>query len=583
LAKITIVAKIDIYLIVVYLHQNNFMMKKLGFVLAIILLSISVKAQDTFPQYPSPVDIPVYLSATFAELRNNSFHAGVDIKTQGVEGKDVYAVADGYVSRIGVSPYGYGNVLYITHNDGYTSVYAHLQRFNKEIAKYVKGYQYRNKTFTASIFLGKDTFPVKAGDFIGYSGNTGGSGGPHVHYELRHTKSEKPVNPLYFGLDVADDVKPNIKGLAVYPINDTSTVEGKDQPFYFKDNEFVHANGAIAFGINTDDQVGSSTNKNGPYTYELYLDDVLSFRFECDSFSYSEPKYINSLIDYQRYKEKGNRYVRTEVDPYNRLSMYDVKNGVVQVEKGDTVNVCFKIDDFAGNISKASFKLVGTEPVEVEKEPLSRSCYFVKADGSLNSRIAIENLEVEMEKGTLFKDMWICTSLSDPKGCCSRCYGFGKETQAVFKLFKVRIKPDAKWADHPKLFIAYFDGSGKVSSLGGKMTGDGYVETTTRSLGWYALKIDSVQPVVKILNFKENDTITSSNTLRVKISDDMTGIESYNMYANDAWLLGQYDAKNNLLYYEVDSHMKEGDNNLKIVVKDAVGNTTTKKVKVYKK
>ena len=565
------------------MHQNKIKMKRLGLVLACLLFSMGLKAQETFPQYPSPVDIPVYLSATFAELRNNSFHAGVDIKTQGVEGKSVYAVADGYVSRIGVSPYGYGNVIYITHNDGYTSVYAHLQRFNKAIAKYVMDYQYRNKTFASSIFLSKDTFPVKAGDFIGYSGNTGGSGGPHVHYELRHTKSEKPVNPLYFGLKVEDKVKPNIKGLAVYPVNDTSTVEGKDQPLYFTEKDYVHANGVIAFGINTDDQVGSSTNKNGPYTYELYLDTILRFKVECDSFSYSEPKYINSLIDYKRYKEKGNRYVRTEVDPYNKLSMYVVKNGVVRVEEADTVDVCFKIGDYAGNVSTASFKLVGTAPVVVEKEPLSRSYYFVKADGSLNSQITIEDFQVELEKGTLFKDLWIRTSLSDPKGCCSRCYGFGQETQPVFKLFKVRIKPQEKWAKNSKLYIAYFDGAGKVSSLGGKMTADGYVETTTRSLGQYALKIDSIAPVVKILNFKEKDTITSSNTLKVKISDDMTGIESYNMYANDAWLLGQYDAKNNLLYYEVDSHMKAGENTVKVVVKDAVGNTTTKKVKLYKK
>ena len=569
-------------------------MKRLSVFFACIVLSISLKAQETFPQYPSPVDIPVYLSATFAELRNNSFHAGVDIKTQGVEGKNIYAVADGYVSRIGVSPYGYGNVVYITHNDGYTSVYAHLQRFNKGIAKYVKDYQYRNKSFSATIFLGKDTFPIKAGDFIGYSGNTGGSGGPHLHYEIRHTKSEKPVNPLYFGLKVADDVKPVIKGLAVYPINDESTVENSDQPLYLavenkktgytlKDKACIHANGTVAFGINTDDQVGSSPNKNGPYSYELYLDNVLSFKVECDSFSYSEPKYVNSLIDYQRFKEKGNRYVRTEVDPFNKLSMYVMKKGYVQVEEGDTVDVCFKIADYAGNVSKASFKLVGTAPVELEKAPIMRSMYYVKADGSLNSHVCIENFEVEMERGTLFRDTWINTSLTDPKGCCSRCYGYGNYTQPVFKLFKVRIKPDEEWADNPKLYIAYFEGPNKVSSLGGKMMPDGFVETTTRSLGQYALKIDSVPPVVKILNFKENDTITSSNTLKVTISDDMTGIESYNIYANDAWLLGQYDAKNNLLYYEVDSHMVQGRNTVKVEVTDAVGNKTTKKVTLYKK
>ena len=235
------------------------MMKKIRSILVLLAFSVAISAvAQEFPKYGKPLDIPIYLSATFGELRPNHLHAGLDIKTQGVEGKKVYAVADGYISRIGVSPYGYGNVLYITHYDGYTSVYAHLQRFSGEIAKYVKQYQYKHKKFTSQIYPDKDKFPIKKGDLIAYSGNSGGSGGPHLHFEIRHTVSEKPVNPMYFGYKIEDDVRPLIQGVAVYPVDEESTLEGGIKPKYYsvtggekgkyslQDGHYVHGNGEIS-------------------------------------------------------------------------------------------------------------------------------------------------------------------------------------------------------------------------------------------------------------------------------------------------------------------------------------------------
>lgn len=566
-------------------------MKKCSF-LALLLgfVPMLLMAQEKFPQYRNPLDIPIYLSATFGELRPNHLHAGLDIKTQGVEGKKVYAVADGYVSRIGVSPYGYGNVLYITHYDGYTSVYAHLQRFSGKIATYVKQYQYKHQQFASQIYPEKDQFPIKQGDLIAYSGNSGGSGGPHLHFEIRHTVSEKPVNPMYFGYKIEDHVKPLIQGVAVYPVGEKSTLEGDIQPMYFsvdgengkyslKDRVSVNANGEVAFGIRTFDQVGTSTNKNGPYLYELFLDDVLAFQVEADSFSYSEPRYVNSLLDYRHYKQKKTSYVRTETDPYNRLQMIEKRNGTITVEEGDTVNVCFKISDYVGNSSTARFMLVGTAPVKVERPEHRRSEYFVKADGSMNSEITIEDFSVSMEKGTFFRDEWVQTGQRDEKGCCSRIYRFGDDEMTTFKAFTVRICPEKRWADHSKMYIAYIENSGKVSSLGGKMK-NGCMEVTTRSMGEFTIKIDSVAPQVSATNFKKGQVVNKLKSLRFKITDDMTGIETYNIYLNDVWVLGQYDAKNNLLYYEVDSHLKKGTNNVKVVVTDGVGNTKTLKTSV---
>ncbi len=560
------------------------------FALFFALTSTALLAQEQFPKYGNPLDIPMYLSATFGEIRPNHIHAGLDIKTQGAEGKKVYAVADGYISRIGVSPYGYGNVLYITHYDGYTSVYAHLQRFSGEIAKYVKQYQYRNKKFASQIYPDKDKFPIKKGGLIAYSGNSGGSGGPHLHFEIRHTVSEKPLNPMYFGYKIEDNVKQLIQGVSVCPLGDESTLENGIKPMYFsveggngkyslKDKKFVYGNGEISFGICTYDQVGTSTNKNGPYLYELFLDDELAFQVEADSFSYSEPRYVNSLLDYRHYKQKKSSYVRTETDPFNKLHMIAKRNGTVMVEEGDTVNVRFKISDFVGNSSQISFKLVGTAPVEVERPMHRRSEYFVKADGSLNNEIVIDDFSVSMEKGTLFRDEWIQTGQRDEKGCCSRVYRFGDEELTTFKQFTVRIRPDDKWANHPRKYIALIDNSGKVSSLGGKMK-NGCMEVETRSMGEYTIKIDSVAPKVSASNFKDGQSVKELKSLRFKITDDMTGIETYNIYLDDVWVLGQYDAKNALLYYEFDEKIKAGTNNVKVVVTDGAGNSKTLKLKV---
>ena len=566
------------------------MKKRFFFVAVLVMAAFGLVAQESFPQYASPLDIPIYLSATFAEIRPNHVHAGLDIKTQGVEGKKVYAIADGYISRIGVSPYGYGNVLYITHYDGYTSVYAHLQRFSDVVAKYVKDYQYKHKKYASQIYPEKDKFPIKKGDLIAYAGNSGSSGGPHLHFEIRHTASEKPVNPMYFGYKIEDKVKPLIQGVSIYPLGDKSTLEGGIKPMYFsvtndngkyslKDREIVHGNGEISFGICTYDQVGTSPNKNGPYLYELYLDDELAFQVECDSFSYSEPRYVNSLLDYRHYKQKKSSYVRTETDPFNKLQMISKRNGTVTISEGDTVNVRFKISDYAGNSSSIQFKLVGTAPVAVERPARRRSEYFVKADGSLNSHIEIEDFSVTLEKGTLFRDEWVPTGQRDEKGCCSRIYRFGTEEMTTFKNYTVSIRPNEKWANHSRKYIAYIDGSGKVSSLGGKMK-NGCMEVETRNMGEFTIKIDSVAPTVKTSNFKDGQSVKDLKSLRFKITDDMTGIETYDIYLDDVWVLGKYDAKNALLYYEFDEKMKAGTNNVKVVVTDGVGNKKTLNAKV---
>ena len=372
--------------------------------LLILLLLINIvtfSQNSNFSQYPNPVKIPVYLSATFAELRSNAFHAGVDIKTQGVEGKEVFAVADGYVSRIGVSPFGYGKVIYITHNDGFTSVYAHLSKFNKKINDFVKSKQYEDKSFAQNIILEKNQFPIKKGDYLGLTGDSGSSGGPHLHYEIRYTKTQEPVNPLYFGLKIKDDIKPQIKGLAIYPL-ENSAINNGDSAIYVKvlnrDNKYFleksvfAANGDIAFGINTYDQANGSYNKNGVYSIELYADDKLLFKIISDKYSYDETRYINSLIDYSHYIKENERFIRTEVDEFNELKLYEKRDGVIRVNEGDTLKMKYVVKDYNNNKSVLRFTLIGSNLPEFEEKPSLPRSYYRIYDGE-SSEIYLDGFE----------------------------------------------------------------------------------------------------------------------------------------------------------------------------------------------
>lgn len=551
--------------------------------LILILFSVTdILAQtEKYPQYPNPVNIPISLSATFAELRTNAFHAGVDIRTQGVEGKEVFAVADGYVSRIGVSPFGYGKVIYITHNDGFTSVYAHLSKFNQTITDYVKKKQYEDKSFSQNIILDKNQFPIKKGDYLGLTGNSGSSGGPHLHYEIRYTKTQEPVNPMYFGLKIKDTKKPFIKGFAIYPLENSSvnnsdtaiylTVISKENNFRL-DNPVFKVNGNIAFGINVYDQADGAANKNGVYSIELYADDNLIFNIISDKYSYDETRYINSLIDYAHFVNEKERFVRTEVDEFNMLRLYDKSDGVVTVNEGDTITMKYVIRDYNKNKSVLNFTLVGATLPKLEpKEILPRSYYRIY-DGE-SSEIYLDEFEAEIPKLAFYRDVEIKASRIDTISDIYSYYAYqlGSEGIPLHKKITVRIKPKKRYLNDSTLYVASVNKNGEFVFLGNKYTGD-YIEAKTNILGTYLIAKDTVSPVIKPVNFKDNSSISENWSLRVEIEDKETGVNKYSMYVNDKWVLADYDAKNRLLMYQIDSHIKKGRNDFKVIVTDMVGN-----------
>ena len=541
--------------------------------------------------YRPPVDIPIYLSGTFGEMRGDHFHSGMDIRTQGREGLPVYAIADGYVSRAAVSSGGFGKALYLDHpQSGHTSVYGHLLRFAPEIAKWVKQQQYEKQSFSVNLLPDKNLFRVRKGDVIAYSGNSGSSGGPHLHFEIRDAATQEILNPLAYGFKMKDFIRPSISKMAIYPESETSEVNGKNKPTFFelqgwgeqhrlKDPAVIRASGTISFGISTNDTHNDTPNKNGVYSIELFVDGDQIFGFRTDRFAFDETRYINSMIDYGYYVKNKSRIIRSTIDPFNRLKMYfNVKqNGSVTVKTGDTLKVEYVVKDIHGNTSKLPFTIVGAATKNIEKQSPMDSTLTMATAGK---PIAINGsgFSASFPADAFYKNVELKKEAAPSTNYLSDVITIGNEQIPVHKNYKLNIKLTDKIKNTQALTVVYVD-KDKTTSLGGAYS-NGWISVNTRKLGRFAVMADSVAPTLIPLNFKQNADVLSLSELKVSIKDDFSGIKNILPTLNGDWLLMDYDPKNNLLTYEVDERLKKGMNTLRIVVTDECNNKTTLEVKV---
>ncbi len=552
--------------------------------LCIGLLSLSAFAQSTAPSYPrdyfrSPLDIPLFLSGSFGELRSNHFHAGLDFKTQQKEGFPVIAAADGYISRIKISPFGYGKAIYIDHPNGYTTVYGHLQKGYGVIEEYIRKQQYSQENFEIEVFPEPAQLSVKKGDTIAWSGNTGGSAGPHLHFEIRDTKSEKIINPMLFGFDqwVADSRMPVLTGLMVYPIGPESSVNQSRRPVmvslklqsdgsYIADR--IEAIGKIGFGVSTYDQSDANYTKHGIYRIRTYHNGSPGFGYEFDTFAFDESRYVNALLDYPRFRKTGMRLQKLFREaPYN-LSLLEPgpDEGIVTVVPNLT-DVCrIEIADFKGNTVNVHIPIdyAPSEPTATP-EPIKVTPYFLKA--AIDNIYRKDNVTVSFPAGTFYNDFYLDFSVDG-----SRLH-LHDDSVPVHRNFTIAIADTTiPEADRKQTFIATIDGTRR--SYNATKWEKGVFTTQTKDLGDFTLVRDTVAPVIKPLNFKEAKWISKNKTLTVKIQDDLSGIQSYSGYLNGKWILFEYDNKTKTLTYDFsDGNTVDGRNELRLVVTDNVGNS----------
>lgn len=561
------------------------------FLTIIIFQSLQITAQKQ-PYFTSPVDIPIFLSGTFGELRSNHFHSGIDIKTQGVEGKKILAVADGWISRIKISTAGYGKALYITHDNGYVSVYGHLQRYNDSIQKYVVDRQYDKESFTINIFPDKGQLPVKQGEIVAFSGNTGGSMGPHLHFEIREEKTQHPVNPMQFSaIKVKDYYRPRITTVAVYPVNHTSSINGKNDTAYYavqgwgikhRINDTILAYGDISFGISTYDLMNKINNKNGVYSIEAFYDSTLFCAIKMDDISFSTTRYINSMIDYSYAIRTKTRIVRTQRDTNNILKNYHtiLNNGIISVH--DTLNhhLTYIVKDIYNNVSKIDCVVIGKKPDSVKKDVLSANTpYYIEYSKPMTINDSIIN--INFPANSFYRSFSFDYNTITQKDSLSNIYQLHNKFTPVHKPYTISLKlPTTDTSLTKHIYIAYSADNKDYSFTGNKIK-NGVLKAKSRNLGYYKLAIDNISPEIVFKNFSDSLKVSNLKNLQITIKDEETGILKYTPTLNGKWILMEYDAKKNKLTYNYDKHLEKGKNEFQITVEDLCGNISVDNATIY--
>lgn len=556
--------------------------------LAVALSPVFLFAQQSFPQndFIAPVDFNMALSGTFGELRGNHFHSGIDIKTWGSNGKPLKAIADGFVSRVAVSPEGFGKAIYVEHPNGFTSVFAHCQHFSTEIDAWVTKEQYRLESFQVNLFPDKDQFNVKQGQVIAYSGNSGGSMGPHLHFEIRKTNGQIPVNPLLFGFKVKDFIRPKINRFRIYPFDKYSFINESCQilqpelsgwgPGYKLESlDTIHLSGRFYFGISTYDQLNDSNNKNGVFSISLFIDSALAYTHEMVSFPFRESRYVNSLIDYASYEKDGIRFQKTFIEPNNKLSVYgEVEgNGVFSFMDDGLHHLEYVVRDVDNNTSNLNFWVQSSPPEFREVMAIQTNTESLIFNWDEDNEFVAEGIRLTIPKGTLYDSLNFSYKIeAQSEGFFAPRYVLHNPGKAIHKSCSLSLKPVSlpdKFKDQALIVMLKDD---ELIAAGGKLNGD-YLETRIRDFGTYSIAIDSLPPKITPLNIYPGKKVSDQKTIKFTIKDDLSGIAKYTGKINNSWILMDWDPKKNSLVYFVDDRLKSGNNIFELEVEDERGNT----------
>lgn len=534
-----------------------------------------------------PLDIPLKLSGTFGEFRATHFHAGLDIKTQGKEGFKVSSIKAGSIRRIRVATTGYGKCLYIQHADGTTSVYAHLKKFAPKIESFIKAYQYEKETFLTQKFLKLGEMTVEQGEVIGYSGNTGGSLGPHLHFEIRDTKAETPLNPLQLGFEIPDSIRPIVQGFYRYKKNENGLSEKTQLPIERINDSVYQADlqrlgGTHAFGVRLFDRQDLSYNRNGIYKATVTVNGRKTFSYTFDKIDFRDGKKIDALIDYTTYREERIRIQKLfkDLDVNYSFLPKTAPDGFVDFEKDRAYQVEIIVEDYSHNKTYISFYVEGKEDFPADTVAAMQNPITTDKD----YLFAFEQYEIYVPKNTFYqtvdlvikekKDTLIIEKTPFPQ-------------RKGFEL-NVAIPEALDSLERQQLSLALYDPQEEKEEKKLRYIWtakkDSVLQTKYAYAGQYVLTKDSLAPTVKALNFKDQQWMSNYKFLEVEVDDEFSGIKSYHATMNDQWILMEHEPKDKTLIYNFsDIEFDQTQLDFELEVEDQVGNTAVFNATIFRK
>ncbi|MFN5213513.1 MAG: peptidoglycan DD-metalloendopeptidase family protein [Bacteroidota bacterium] len=539
----------------------------------------------------NPLNGALIISGSFGEPRLNHFHTGIDFTTRGKTGLSVYAFDAGYVSRIKVSAIGYGKAIYITHPNGLISVYGHLSKFNDVIQSYVTTQQYKQQKSELELYPEANQFIIKKGELIAYSGNSGGSSAPHLHFEVRDAAGESfPLNPLKYNLDLKDTIKPTFRELAIYNLNEPSDMVNPRQynlTTYQKSYKLQQRStpdtitipfNQVGVGVKVHDLANGCDSDGyfGVYRLQMNVDNIKVYEFAMNRLDFNEGRYANCHIDYKQKKKNKEQFYRCYLLPGNKAAIYDavLNRGIIQLGKGEVKKVEIISSDYFNNTSNVVFYITTSSNGYVQVvPPIGLLVKHNESKSWGNTRI-----KLTFDSGTFYDETYLKIDSNKLPSAYSTSYQIHNEYTPLHKSFSLSIKLNNYNTQLPesKFVLVRIKENGSVSAYKSTVA-NGWVSANPKELGTFYIASDTITPKITPTNFTPGQS-TKNKMLTLKITDNLSGIETYNFYVDNQWIVADYDAKNDLISIDISKQLS-GEHILKAVVVDAVGN---KKINTFK-